>query len=279
MAGGIIKGTGVSTDPYLIEDVQDFVKIAHPTGDLGNGTTWATWATNPFRTKFSKLMADIDMVGVTGWSGAPPADSSAFDGTFDGNGFKIKNWTFLGGNDMGMFGYLRGKVKNLHIVNPNIRGGSVNGFGAFCSMLYGGIIEACSVQGGTIDGQGNESVGSFAGNAWMGGIASGVYDCYSTANVLGGNGVGGIIGTSYTAGGGIVRCYYSGELSAIGLAGGIFGRSKSGVYKVTSCFALSPVIKRKVGSADTSFGDIVGNTGNITLSNNYSLDTMEFRQI
>ncbi len=70
-----LKGTGISSDPYRIATAEDL-------GAMGRYS----------RSAWYRLVADIDLSGIT-WS-APPV--AAFDGVFDGRGHRIRFLTLRG---------------------------------------------------------------------------------------------------------------------------------------------------------------------------------------
>ena len=107
-----------------------------------------------------KLGADIDLKGVE-FTPIGNADTGAFSGSFDGNGYVIKNLSIDGGKYAGLFGCNEGNISNIKIQNIDVQG----------SRFIGGIvgdnegnIKDCAVESGQIIGT------EFLWNARVGGI-------------------------------------------------------------------------------------------------------------
>ena len=107
-----------------------------------------------------KLGADIDLKGVE-FTPIGNADTGAFSGSFDGNGYVIKNLSIDGGKYAGLFGYNEGNISNIKMQNIDVQG----------SRFIGGIvgdnegnIKDCAVESGQIIGT------EFLWNARVGGI-------------------------------------------------------------------------------------------------------------
>jgi hypothetical protein len=105
-------GSGTADDPYLIGNARQLQNV-------GTSTYLTTG-------KYFKLIADIDLNGIT-WTPIGTYGSNlsttAFVGTFDGNGHKIKNLTYndTSKTNVGLFGYIyNATVKNLIIENASI---------------------------------------------------------------------------------------------------------------------------------------------------------------
>jgi hypothetical protein len=97
--GGVLSGSGTSSDPYLIEDAQDLCNISNMSA-------------------YYKMTADIDMSSV---SFTPiGTSSSAFKGTFDGDGHEIKNLSISASDSsfaaVGLFGYAKGASASSPVV-------------------------------------------------------------------------------------------------------------------------------------------------------------------
>lgn len=120
------------------------------------------------------LMNDID---CQGFSLVPVGsnESSAFTGLFDGQGYTISNFVSSNADNVGVFGYNRGTVRNLNVkdftydvsaVSSNtVNIGGIVGFNA-------GLIEQCAVFNGDIS--------ATMDNTCRGGLICG----YNTGNVL-----------------------------------------------------------------------------------------------
>lgn len=159
--------------------------------------------------------------------------SASFKGTFNGNGYEIKN-LYINANayGVGLFSY----IGNATICNLGITGNSK-------------IISAGSV-----------ATGAFAGHA----TDSVISNCYSTGTVSGygyGYGTAGIVG--YSSNNKIEDCYFSGDLSGYNYVGGIAG----GLYntEITNCY-----VEGTISSANATIGGIANNVNNSTIENCYN---------
>lgn len=243
-------GSGEPNDPYLIYTAAQMNAI---------GANAADWD------KCFKLTADIDMrqfggdeynvIGEihydSGWIRNP------FTGVYDGNGHTISNFTYNSAEkNVGLFGYFDGEIKNLGIINPNVR--SEEHIGSLVGKARGGTISGCYVQGGSVSG------------AWQAGRLMGVneglvVDCYSIGNASGQYDVGGLIGNNR---GTVVNCYAIGNVSGAMFLGGLVG-TNSYEGTLTKCYSHGSVS----GTASLMGGLAGNNDGNIV--NCYSTSTVE----
>ncbi|WP_066020437.1 MULTISPECIES: fibronectin type III domain-containing protein [Clostridium] len=200
------KGKGTAEDPYIITTVEQLENMKY---DL---------------TAHYKLGNDIDLSGVD-WT--PIGNSNAqFTGSFDGDGYSIKNLSMNKGNTdaCGFFGYVGGsaEIKNVVMKNTNILAGDY--VGALAANVSGkSVIDNCIVIDGNIEGGGY--VGSLVG------AASGlnISNSSSTARVIGTKDyVGGLIGS--LSNGNITNCYTEGDVSSDGnYVGGLAGSIKGNI--------------------------------------------------
>ena len=217
------EGLGTAQEPYLIRDARDL------------GTIWFKPSAH------YSLEASLDLSGII-WS---MAVVPWFEGTFDGNGYVIRNLNIEGGGYLGLFGQL---ISGAKISNLGLEAVDVNGTDDFVGGLVGRI------------------------GSWE--ISSGVLtNCYSTGTVTGGKKVGGMAGdnfgsiaTSYST------CTVRGELYVGGLMGGngISDHSTAGV--VTNCYSIGMVTGNNYvgGLAGNNQGSIFTcySTGKVTGSEN-----------
>ena len=200
----------------------------------------------------AKLMQSIDLQGklfipISAGGGTP-----SYGGTFDGQGFTIKN-LFIdaseivkstnGGNskfaqNIGFFAVLKGgTVKNVTLTNVEIYAASSAGdagtngtdnpisVGAIAGYLESGSITGCAVSGKIETSGSVNRVGGVAGNVW----AATISDCISEADVIAtGNNthVGGILGAVRKDGDVTINsCVYAGEtlFSDNGSVGAVVG--------------------------------------------------------
>ena len=218
-----------------------------------------------------------------------------FAGTFDGNGYEIRN-IYINYSDYatGLFGDIEygGAIKNLgisgNITGPNYVGGIVGASGYYSDSKT--TITNCYNMA-TIKSKGSYS-GGIEGFASYNSIIS---DCYNIGNVIGNQYAGGIVGyfsgekvvncyndaiidaNQYNAGGivgvlygitEVLNCYNTGKISATDSAGGIVGiYPNSSSNAVRNCYNIGNINGNTVGG-------ILGNMGtNDSIVNCYYLNT------
>ena len=199
------------------------------------------------------LMNDIDLSGTTYTRNVIAPESEArFTGSFDGNGFEIRNLRNSAGS---LFGYIGegGEVCDLALVDCEILN-SNNYTGALAAYNYGDIIRCYStgvITGGNYVGclvgynnSGNiiESYcsGNVNGNSYVGGLvgynnSGSIINSYCSANVTATSRVGGLVG--YGNDGSIINSYSTGNITGDFDIGGLIG-DRSGYYPgiVSGCF-------------------------------------------
>jgi prepilin-type N-terminal cleavage/methylation domain-containing protein len=201
------------------------------------------------------LMSDIDLEGFdyygdgTGW--APIGGSTLpFAGSFDGNGFMVKNLYINrpGQTGQGLFGRVQGAViENTAVSGVNITGsqdvgalvgylqtgqisnccssgrisalGTAGGLAGFNEGIISGSISKASVTGGYI--------GFAGGIAGSSGFSSKIIDCRSEGDISGVSKVGGIAGS---LNGEILNCHAVGSVSGEARVGGLVGQIASVSY-------------------------------------------------
>ena len=200
---------------------------------------------------FFRLENNIDMALYEGvWT--PIGDNvKPFKGNFNGNDKTIAGMVVDnsgGGNYHGLFGYSNGSIKNVTIVEPNVKGSNYTA--ALCGFNKGTILH-CGVDGGTVTGS-SDYTGGICGRSANGSIS----ECYNSAAITGKGYVGGITGSivggvtqqcfnlgkatnsgDYT--GGIAGynssymndCYNTGIISGVDKVGGINGYNEAGQFK------------------------------------------------
>ena len=224
-AGGIIPGSGTSSDPYRIEDLDDMVAYANDVSYWASGVyTWLT--------------TDLDFSSFGTIPRAPIAPNDFFNydygwvtyqGIFNGAGHTISNLNMALPENGGMFGIIgpEGSVRNLNVINSSITGG--NYVGLFCGENQGQI-SYCNAQGSV---SGDINVGGFVGlNAGV------IYYCSSSGQVTGTMAdeftcVGGFVGQNYSGNDSdayIYHCFSHSEVNAAGKAVGGFAGISWGGY-------------------------------------------------
>ncbi|MBR2733907.1 MAG: hypothetical protein IKD80_06625, partial [Selenomonadaceae bacterium] len=104
--------------------------------------------------KVFKLTGDIDMSGVENFTPIGN-NNNQFGGTFDGNGFTIRNLTINGGTNsyVGLFGDNSGTIQNVKLDNVNVSGG--NYYVGGLVGLNSGTVTNCTVTNATVSGTTN----------------------------------------------------------------------------------------------------------------------------
>jgi len=219
-------GSGTAEDPYLIYEASQMNAIG------ANPTDW---------NKHFKLMDDIDLSAFSGsafniigqWVALGSPNNRPFSGIFDGNGKTISNFSPSGNRDgIGLFGCVRGRIKDLGLVNPNVITQNCWYIGSLVGYLDQGYIIDCYAKSASVSGGG--SVGGLVG-AGNGTVAR----CYSTGQIWGDTHVGGLVGL---VGPGLVtNCYAKASVSANQDVGGLVGKTDHQTSTITDCYATGSV--------------------------------------
>jgi hypothetical protein len=257
-----LKGVGGTQDPKV--NIPDGKSANNPfhvyqanigyvggKGDLSD-EYYQTWTLSAHY----KLMSDITLDG--NWTPIGTT-SNAFTGTFDGGGNVIRNLSINDQSTLdptGLFGSIGGEVKNLGLVNVDIKGnewvGSISGHNS-------GTIQNCYSTG---DITGTNYVGGVVGMNITGGT---VQNCYATSDIIANVQVGGVAGTN--AGGTVQNCYSTGNVTGDS-AGGVVGWNGDG-GTVRNCVALNMTI-----TGNDPLGRVVGEHITGFLTNNHALGEM-----
>lgn len=164
---------------------------------------------------------DVDASDTRNWNGGAGFEPiSNFTGIFDGGGHIIFNlyinrptWSLVG-----LFGQVEssGRVRNVYLKNADITG--YWGVGILAGRNLG-VIHNCGVHGLVKGNSGSLSIGSLVGANEMW-----IHNCLGVAQVIGDEGVGGLIGTNVTSPFVIIHDnYFWGTLEANDVAGGFVG--------------------------------------------------------
>lgn len=204
----------IKAELYEITNANELAGLAA----LVNGTT-GFFSPYDFTGKTVVLANDIDMEcyvdeqtsAVKGcvWKPIGINYSARFAGSFDGQGYAIRNFIVAGGKSGTLFGYNSGTIRNLVI-----EGGMV------CADYYGAGI--CSHNSGTID------------------------HCINTANIFCNNYGGGIVGKNYDNGV-IINCINIGYVQNGSFCGGIVGSNAPSGTSITNCVYDSQMCPLKKG--------------------------------
>lgn len=189
-----------------------------------------------------KQYCDIDMEGKTWTPLGTYSPLAPFEGEYDGNGFKISNYTYDDGaasfTPFGFFSYVTGTIKNLQIESP-----SLSTDVAYCGLLAGYLASSAKVSGCRVSGSLNVTAG-IAGGA-IGAAVDGatVSECASDVDIVLDGGdpldyVGGFIGNHDNN---IDSCCSRGTIKGTfaGRVGGFTGGNTGGSAKsITNCYSL-----------------------------------------
>ncbi|MDR1184922.1 MAG: hypothetical protein LBK67_09005, partial [Coriobacteriales bacterium] len=137
-----LEGEGTEGNPYKIANVALLQKMNR----LVNSSDGS------YRDKYYQLTADIDMADESWLPLGRNAVTTAFTGTFDGNGKTISNLTISGTSYVGMFGY----INNATIMNLNLKDYDIQSTSDYTAALVASsagtsTITGCKVSG-TING-------------------------------------------------------------------------------------------------------------------------------
>ena len=196
------------------------------------------------------LADNIDLTGKD-WTPIGTSFGNSYTGTFDGNGKTITGLTVTGSDRYtGLFGFIKGTVKNVVLTEINITSGTF--VGGVAGWSFGGNIENCSVSGGSVSGS---DVGGVVGYQQGGSITG----CSSSATVKGTQRAGGVAGVT-NSGATLTACYATGDVTVENdgpnnaCAGGVVG---SNAYStVIACYAAGNV--SGTGSGTIHVGGVVG---------------------
>ena len=159
--------------------------------------------------KFFKLGADIEYDGTANnFTPIGIDDAKSFYGTFDGNGKTISGINIYNSDAtyQGVFGYLKGTVKNLVVSDCSIVAWRI--IGAIAGYLGTATIENCSVSNNvTLSGSGGGYVGGIVGSSSNGTIKgcvsaaaiTGTISYHSGPSGIDANHLGGIAGAALTS--------------------------------------------------------------------------------
>lgn len=194
-------GAGEPNNPYQIADANDLLALGANTADYD---------------KFFILTADVNLAGQVFMKAI--IGSTAFAGTFDGNGHKITHFT-----NGGLFGVNHGSIKNLGLENFTVSG----------SAFVGGLV---GYNGYSISNC--YSTGAVSGTYDVGGLVGyndgSISDCCSTGMVTGTSNVGGLVGYNYNSTGIIVSSFWDTQTSGWMTSAGGEGKTTAEMKKMST---------------------------------------------
>ena len=246
-------GTGTVEDPYLISNASQLRWFASQVNDNGKNSICA------------QLTNDIDLNNVE-WTPIGKSSSYSYKGTFDGQGYEIKNLKIDStSSNQALFGYVNGgTVKNLTV------SGSVKGAG-YTAGIIGQLAGASSVENcvNKANITGSTNVGGIIGRVETS-SAKTVNACANFGEITGSSYVGGLVGNLYYAIS-LKNSYNRGNVTVTtssGYAGGIAGGVEDPAASATNCYTTGTV----TGNSDVR--PAFGKKSSGSIANCYYLDTL-----
>ncbi len=294
-------GTGEPNDPFQIATAQQLISI----GDDPNLLDKHFILINdidldpnlPGGRVFTHAVIAYDTNDIVGFQG------TTFDGSFDGNGYKINNLTIHNDTSdfLGLFGRIESNssIRNLGLKDVSIVGSSSICVGALAgssagnitncyatgkisggydSENVGGLIGAnsgaiidCHTSGNVSSGKESRKIGGLAGFCFNGVIKN----CHTDSNVTSGESsywIGGLVGHALE--GTIIRCYVKGSILGgdnSSSLGGLVGGSTFGIIRfgsrIDNCFATADVTG---GGNSNNLGGLIGSDRSSKITNCYA---------
>ena len=262
---------------YYLSDADDIVRLASLVNS-GKDTTGVTFVmTNDIDTSiFGIPLTETCIIGKD--------SSTAFKGTFLGNGYEIKNVSYKISNtgsfeSLGLFGYTDGAtIKDLGLSNVTISNQSyASRVGALIGNANNSTIENCYVSGGSINHNMNVKTSSFVGGLVGTSDDSSINNCFSSIDIyVGGKSdtlvyTGGLVGLSARSS--ISNSYSLGNItqSTYGIIGGFVGDiivSSS----IKNCYSMGNV--KSTSTHNNSVGGFVGGNDS-TITKAYATGKVE----
>ena len=236
---GVWTGSGEYDDPYLIEDIADFLEFREY---VNSGRS--------AEDRYFLLVNDLDLVAICGngigsWTPIGSPDHP-FKGHFSGGEKNIRNLYISGGNNVGLFGVNEGYIESVAVY------GCVSGDENVAGIVGENRFSLCSCHS-YVDLEGRSRVGGITGcNKGF------IFNCANNGTIeASGEEAGGIAGFSADN---IDYCTNAANVIAAGKVGGIAGYSKA---QIMDCFTEeSYEIKTRETESDRDLyvGGIVGIT-------------------
>ena len=254
---------------YYLSDASDLNKLSQLV-NAGKSTSNVTFV----------MTNDIDMSSVLNFA-MIGNDSNAFQGTFLGNGYEIKNLDInnVSSQNTGLFANVNGAtIKDLGLSNVTVYSGSSSTYktGSLIGNANGGTIENCYVSGGTVNAVSSSSLTNTVGGLIGYASSTTINNSFSTVTVQGESSryhttVGGFVGS---ASGTISNSYATGSVvskttgsNRAADAGGFAGNMKIGA-NISNSYAVGNVHSE---STERSFvGGFVGQVSGGAVSNSYA---------
>ena len=225
---------------------------------------------------YYELKNDIDLAGIE-WHG------SKFSGVLNGNGYSIKNMSFVGTMPstekyIGLFSYGNGIISDLNIegatIIVDVPNEEVYNKAIYCGSFIGYctdrsvIIRRCAVDKYSVisirTAQSNVHVGGFVGYG-----ECSIINSINNGAVCGNNNVGGFIGSGNSS---IINSTNNGTVSGNNNIGGFVGTGDSVIIDCTNNGAVSGNYNVVGGFVGLGNSRIINSTNNGAVSGNYNVD-------
>lgn len=246
-------GSGTPDDPYLINNAADLFCFA----DIINGANGAAKNTQACAELTADIVVNENVLNPDGTLNEAAKDGfvvwtpigndgnysdNAFAGTFNGNGHTVSG-LYLDNSEqsyIGMFGYCKGTIKNVGLVDSYFNGR--DWVGGICGSLWSGDSIIGCYNAATVSG--SEYVGGICG--WN---HNTIANCYNIGVVTGEINRGGICGGNYKT---VANCYNAGKVNG----GGICGMTINGSV-ATNCYNNSDACAAAGGGVNKTSAEFV----------------------
>ena len=237
-------GSGTENDPYQISTAEGLKWFRDKVNN----------AKTPDETKIcAVLTADIDLNNEE-WTPIGPSESSAYTGTFDGQGHTVRNLSITGDvKRAGLFGcVIGGAIRKLTVagsVSCTVDQGWCGGIAGYAERE---TIENCASLC-TVSYTGKDArVGGIVGYVPSSSSMTIICDCYNIGNITGSSDIGGICG--YNLSRRIFNCYNVGEITGGNYVSKIVGYGQAN-NNPTNCYYLSDTDTDPAAKTAAEFAD------------------------